>query len=630
MRSVLLVLLAGLAYGQVFDATHVGEAVKLQGQWRFHSGDDPAWGQPGYDDSAWPLVSPGKSLKQRDPHGFFWLRAKVKLPSEHGPLEVYADEQGPVALYVNGKQAIAYGTFPPAAVIVAPHPKAYALPSGAAEIEIAVREWLSPLGFAGDSFATSFAIGTKDEVDKRMDRFVRSNIVQEMPDYIFCALAAVLCAGLFVLFALQRDRTEYLFLALALLAQLLQTVAQDCMPFLSLSLERHDCFDVVMAGAQIAFIIEFVFRFLGQPIPKWLRMYQLSMGFLWIPVLAAWQGWAPATPVNIFFLVYFIPYFFLLPGLLLIRCVRGSKEAGLLAIPLLLLSLDSILSMLGWILFELKVRGTPAPLVPNPNIGVVEVPIGTIWNVLFLLSIGALILIRFQKVRVAQVRAHAELEAARTMQEVMVPKAIAATGFQIDTAYIPAQEVGGDFFQMFPGEDGSLLVVIGDVSGKGMKAAMLVSMIVGLLRGAIRDSRSPAAVLRHLNSLLIGHTDDKFATCCCALFDGDGSVTAANAGHLSPYCDGEEIELPGALPLGMSADAAYEELRIGGKPGQRWVFLSDGVVEARDKSGQMYGFERTRVISIEAVHDIAESARRFGQEDDITVLGVAAEAPSYA
>jgi phosphoserine phosphatase RsbU/P len=187
---------------------------------------------------------------------------------------------------------------------------------------------------------------------------------------------------------------------------------------------------------------------------------------------------------------------------------------------------------------------------------------------------------------------------------------------------IPAQQVGGDFFQLFPDRDGSLLVVIGDVSGKGVKAAMLVSLIVGLLQKTAGQTRQPIQVLLDLNCELVSHMQGRFATCCCALLSADGSMLIANAGHLSPYCDGREIDVPGGLPLGLSPDASYEQVRVDVEPGARLVFLSDGVVEARNKSGELYGFERARIVSTQPASEIARTAQTFGQEDDITVLGI--------
>jgi len=215
------------------------------------------------------------------------------------------------------------------------------------------------------------------------------------------------------------------------------------------------------------------------------------------------------------------------------------------------------------------------------------------------------------------------LEAARGMQEVMMPQQIGPTpGFAIEAVYIPAQEVGGDFFRLFPGPDGSLLVVIGDVSGKGVKAAMLVSLIVGLLQKIVEVTRDPARVLNDLNASLFGRTADAFATCCCARIGPNGDLRIANAGHLSPYCHGRELETPGGLPLGLAAETSYGQVDFRVMADDRLVFLSDGVVEARNKSGELYGFTRVAAVSGEPADLIAMAAQEFGQEDDITVLSV--------
>jgi serine phosphatase RsbU (regulator of sigma subunit) len=99
-------------------------------------------------------------------------------------------------------------------------------------------------------------------------------------------------------------------------------------------------------------------------------------------------------------------------------------------------------------------------------------------------------------------------------------------------------------------------------------------------------------------------------------------VAIANAGHLAPYLDGEEIELPGALPLGAAAGAVYETAHFHLPAGCRLTFLSDGVVEAQNPKGELFGFERSRALAMHPASVIADSARRFGQQDDITVVVV--------
>jgi serine phosphatase RsbU (regulator of sigma subunit) len=189
----------------------------------------------------------------------------------------------------------------------------------------------------------------------------------------------------------------------------------------------------------------------------------------------------------------------------------------------------------------------------------------------------------------------------------------------VDSIYLPDSEVGGDFFQILPGDDGSLLIVVGDVSGKGLKAAMTVSTIIGALRGCAL--REPAEVLANLNRVLHGQITG-FATCVAAWITASGAMTIANAGHIPPYRNGEELAVQGGLPLGILAACNYEETQFEIAVGDRLTFVSDGVVEATNVNHELFGFARTQAISREPAQTIAEAAKSFGQEDDISVLSV--------
>jgi serine phosphatase RsbU (regulator of sigma subunit) len=233
--------------------------------------------------------------------------------------------------------------------------------------------------------------------------------------------------------------------------------------------------------------------------------------------------------------------------------------------------------------------------------------------VLIALLLRKLVSDRREKQRLA-----AEVEAARAIQQLLLPSAENVGGpFEVSAVYEPAQEVGGDLHWMRYAADGSLLVVVGDVSGKGLKAAMLVSVSIGILRN--EKSMSPAAVLRALNQGLAGRMGGGFATCCCARFDPDGVATLANAGNPAPYCDGHEVEIAGSLPLGIGDDGNYPEIAI---RGGYFTFVSDGVIEAEDARRNLFGFERTAAISGKSANEIAEAARAWGQNDDITVVTV--------
>jgi serine phosphatase RsbU (regulator of sigma subunit) len=192
----------------------------------------------------------------------------------------------------------------------------------------------------------------------------------------------------------------------------------------------------------------------------------------------------------------------------------------------------------------------------------------------------------------------------------------------VESVYQPAQQVGGDFFQILPVGDGGLLVVIGDVAGKGLPAAMLVSMLVGSIRATAEDTDNPVIMLRRLHDRLVGRAFGGFATALAARIAGDGHVTIANAGHLSPYLDGREIELAGALPLGVEGGGQYETASFELRRGSRLTFYSDGVVEAQNQKGELFGFDRAKAISAEPAAAIVEAAVRFGQSDDITVVTI--------
>jgi hypothetical protein len=236
-----------------------------------------------------------------------------------------------------------------------------------------------------------------------------------------------------------------------------------------------------------------------------------------------------------------------------------------------------------------------------------------------------------------QARMEMEVKSAREVQQVLVPETVPTVpGFAIDSVYKPAAELGGDFFQVMALPDASTLIVIGDVSGKGLKAAMTVSLIVGTLRTLTDYTQEPAEILQGMNRRLCGRVQDGFATCVVLRVEANGDATIANAGHLAPFRDGEELPLNGSLPLGLADDAVYEDLAFRLQEGETLTLFTDGIVEARNAEGELYGFERAQTLAHErkSAEQIVEAACVFGQQDDITVVSIrrlaAAEEPAEA
>jgi serine phosphatase RsbU (regulator of sigma subunit) len=236
---------------------------------------------------------------------------------------------------------------------------------------------------------------------------------------------------------------------------------------------------------------------------------------------------------------------------------------------------------------------------------------------------------RYARTQTEKAILEGEMAAAREVQRVMVPEDLPPIpGYAVESVYRPAAEVGGDFFQVIPLKSGRTLIVIGDVSGKGLRAAMIVSMIIGILRTVTGFTEEPAEILAELNRRECGHTDDGFATCLVIRFDEGGTLTLANAGHLPPYLNGIEFPFSGSLPLGLSETAEYEQASLVMGAGDRAALLTDGVPEARNPQGELFGFPRVESMLRQGAGalTVAEAAQRHGQNDDITVIRIARRA----
>jgi hypothetical protein len=336
-----------------------------------------------------------------------------------------------------------------------------------------------------------------------------------------------------------------------------------------------------------------------------------------------WPGWLSVPVAAVLQLILMLPAMLWILYLLVERAVSGNKDAHLLLLPVLLTegywtadNLIVLLAQAGWVRRP-EFMERPLPLPPF------TIHLQILLNMVFLLAMMIFLIRRFSLARRQEERLEGEFEAARQVQQVLLPDELdQCPGFTVECIYCPADEVGGDFFQQISDGRGGILIVVGDVSGKGLPAALLVSVLVGAIRAQAAHGADPAAMLASLNDRMMGRSRGVFATCLAAHISAAGRLTIANAGHLPPYLNGREAGVPGSLPLGIVAHARYECTIVDLAPGDRLTFVSDGVVEAQSKSNDLFGFERTRLISLEPAASIAEAARVFGQTDDITVVTV--------
>jgi len=492
---------------------------------------------------------------------------------------------------------------------------------------IAIRSWAGPDATIGRGLLEKVELGTRADIAERLDMARARQWDEHAISPIVVTFLFICVAGLgAALYLAQRHHSEYLWLMLLCLSVAAEGMADAAFGLALISLLTYQVIAMLAGRIFMAVTLEFVLRFTGGEARRTVRIVQVSV--LLLPLVYIVRLVQVYQVLSVTAEVVFCG---LICVLLYRAWRRGRGEAGIMLLPFFLAatadSADTILQ------YAANIHWIPEQFANHRfHIGPVEFGTGTVSYSIFLGSLVAVILYRFIRVSEVEQRNDAEIAAARSVQALLIPTQLPSNqNFVLESAYLPVNGVGGDFFQVLPLKDDSLLIVVGDVSGKGLQAAMNSSTIVGALRNEL--AHDPATVLNHLNHVLLGAVSSPgkvpdldappcFATCLCARIHPDGALTIANAGHLSPYRDGRELELPPGLPLGVIAESHYEEATFQLSQGDRLVFLSDGVVEARDQHGELFGFERTQQVSHESARYIAQTARHFGQTDDITVVSL--------
>jgi serine phosphatase RsbU (regulator of sigma subunit)/predicted ester cyclase len=251
---------------------------------------------------------------------------------------------------------------------------------------------------------------------------------------------------------------------------------------------------------------------------------------------------------------------------------------------------------------------------------------------------------RLEQERIERERIEQELRVARRIQQASLPKTTPTLeGWQIAPFYQPAREVGGDFYDFHLLSEGKLGLAVGDATGKGVPAALVMSTTCGMLRLAAQSYSSPAEMLQRVNEALFPNIpSNMFVTCFYAVLDPEsGSLTYANAGHDLPYLhrngEAEELRARG-MPLGLMPGMNYEEKETTLQAGEAALLYSDGLVEAHGPKGEMFGFPKLRALVAEHGEErslgdfLLEELKRFTgegweQEDDITLLTLRCSAP---
>lgn len=642
-RSVVLALLLAVYSGvaataQTFSLiTGRQRVTSLDGLWRFHIGDNPAWADPNFDDSTWPLIrSDAPFTKQGYPAftGYAWYRFKVDVPGDGRPAALLLIRiANGYQLYINGKFIGSGGSATPTRdPLFAAPPATFPLPvtgNGPQSVQIALRVWTyKPMAswIAAGTYGRGNEAGDPTLLSFHRDSSQSRRALEYVNEYAYGLFAGLIGLAILALFLYRRSDKEYLWFSIFLLGEFTNAFLHLMLNLGSIPMPLWDTLRlIVQAVSTLAALAFFSIVLHARRSFFWRAVCVAALASILSGPLIYFQ-WASMGISYAIAEACTIPAFAWIIANLFIGAFRRDISARLLLVPAALFYGMGCVDLTTRIVWQLT-GSDYLPLI-DPTVFRWPFPINLYYIICFIFLLALLIFLvrRFSLARKEEERLAGEFEAAKSMQSLLVPATVPSTpGFAIENVYLPAQEVGGDFFQVLPAADGSLLIVVGDVSGKGLKAAMTVSAIVGALHGC--TVRSPANVLAYLNHALRGQMTG-FFTCSAALLDTDGKLTIANAGHLSPYLNGKELNVDPGLPLGITSDTEYPETVYHLNPSDRLTFVSDGVVEARTADGELYGFERTESISSQSAESIARTAQQFGQEDDITVLTVMrADAP---
>jgi len=593
--------------------------IDLSQGWAEHKGDSPAWAAPGFDSSAWETAD----LDDLGPAqtGWQWFRKHVSLGPDHADVSLLLEGgDGIYEVYVNGAR-IPGASLHSAFNVYRPTEQVLALHNSNGDFTIALRTHAP--GNYGDyklPLFLSATVGTSTAIEYQRAALQAARLDALWPSITINLLLCAAGIGVLFLYLFQRGHRDYLYLGLYLFvlgaSNGLWNLQQSGVAPTSLNILGSDPLIYVYSILQI----EFTFSFVGKRPNAAMRAYQILLLLPLILIGFCWSGRFPSDAYSLIEAAITIPVAFILTTLLVIWYRHGNREAGWLIFPSLLpLTMGGLFDLgftsiiLGWQRFDFL-----DSLIP---IGLLQFQPTDLANLLFLIAIAIVMFFRFTRVSREQARSEAELAAARDVQQRLVPASLPhIAGYQIAAAYLPAAEVGGDFYQVFNDPNGDTLIVIGDVSGKGLKAAMTGALTIGSLRTLAAEGLAPARLLARLNAQIYAAQNDGFVTCLAMRASAGGAVTLANAGHLAPYHNGVEISLEPSLPLGITVDTQYSESSLSLPPGATLTLLSDGVVEARNKAAELFGFDRTRAISTQPAESIAAAAQAHGQEDDITVL----------
>lgn len=626
--------------------------VQLIGPWKFHQGDDAGWASPPFDDSDWETLRgdlPWGRQGFARYTGYGWYRIRLSLHSvpqnSQGFSLLVPQIHDVYEIFWNGNRVGGGGKMPPWPVWrVSQQPETFAIGPEQSGV-IAFRVWKAPL-FSDDSgerggFDSAPLIGSPESI-----RAAKAAINYEWLHSRQLRFGEHLTFGLIALLsflAWWRNRGQRLLLWMACYALMpvLAGVLRDAhlaWPYpvaMGLLQPVHSLQDVSL-WLLLVWLLRLNEDRTVYRAEMWLSIISLTitsvdgilLSFAWNPawLLPLQAGDAVITAISTLIQI--------LPVLLVSLAIHRKKRlkpaswivAGLAFSEGMFIAVQQALRQgqrfTGWTIGDQLDR--PLLLIDGNAVSA-----ATLARAMLIIAIVAAVYISYRDEQRHEMLLENEFRNARELQRMLIPEnQHSVAGYEISSAYRPALQVGGDFFQIIPSvqnHNGSTLLVLGDVSGHGLKAALSVSYVIGILRVLAELFAEPGPLLTEMNQRLCGQMDHGFVTCIAARIDRLGECTLSSAGHPPPFLNWCSLEVPGALPLGLDLTARYDQRTVQLSPGDHLALYTDGLLEARNKAGELYGFGRLQKLfaANPSAPEAAEEAVKFGQNDDVTVVTLA-------
>lgn len=614
--------LAAALLGSTILASNLSAEQFLRGPWKFKGEDRPEFSEPGFDDSTWKTVKlPSKvdsAAGVTKFSGAAWYRLRIRVPE--GDFALFFPNMAMAAeVYVQGEHMAEFGRIRPPADIVWPVPHLVPIGRRDGDLLIAVRVWSPDFQIYGPVFAGILStplIGSPSEMKLRLELSRKSNRVLYYPqiglNIVFVAIGLLLL----VISIRQTERAQFLGFSLTIMAEG-ATWITGISPIFNESLSGFLVVKIILLEEVIATIgITFLVTSSLENPWRWRRIM--------IPILLC--SGVPGILLDRYNLICAIVLSFTssLAFFAAIAVQWKHRDRRSVLWPLLALCALNIVPSMASNIKWMVTNVIPFYFVPV-RFGDVTLFIPSLIS-LSILSLAVIANIRkLLKANRQQLEIEAELRSARQIQEYLAQSAETLfEGFSLEIRAVAAKEVGGDFHQVIRRDDESIWILIGDVSGKGLSSAIWASMVVGAFRDLVWDCQSPSEGLSRLNRSLSGLPPGLFVTALLCRIHRSGSVLLANAGHLLPFMEGDWLEVTSGPPLGLLSSCTYPEHPLTLLPGQRIVFVTDGLVEARDVRGQLLGFPAVgRMLAAgNSLAQLEEAAVSHGLSDDLTIVEV--------